>query len=39
MPVLAHRLIVTPEAQLAGVDAAVALREVLQAIPIPGSRR
>ncbi|MGH9118266.1 MAG: AAA family ATPase [Acidimicrobiales bacterium] len=38
-PVLAHRLIVTPEAQLAGVDAAVALREVLQAIPIPGSRR
>jgi MoxR-like ATPase len=38
-PVLAHRLIVTPEAQLAGVDAAVALREVLQGIPIPGSRR
>jgi MoxR-like ATPase len=38
-PVLAHRLIVTPEAQLAGIDTAGALREVLHAIPVPGSSR
>jgi MoxR-like ATPase len=38
-PVLAHRLIVTPEAQLAGIDSAAALREVLHALPVPGSSR
>ncbi|MGH9247515.1 MAG: AAA family ATPase [Acidimicrobiales bacterium] len=38
-PVLAHRLIVTPEAQLAGIDTAGALREVLHAIPVPGTAR
>jgi MoxR-like ATPase len=38
-PVLAHRLIVTPEAQLAGIDSAAALREVLHGLPVPGSSR
>ena len=34
-PVLAHRLLVTPEAQLQGISPADALREVLQAVAIP----
>ena len=34
-PVLAHRLIVTPEAQLQGIDPTGALREVLAALPVP----
>jgi MoxR-like ATPase len=38
-PVLAHRLILTPEAQLAGIDSAAALREVLHALPVPGATR
>ena len=36
VPVLAHRLLVTPEAQLQGVTAADALAEVLRAVPVPG---
>ena len=36
VPVLAHRLLVTPEAQLQGVSAADALGEVLRAVPVPG---
>ncbi|HKE72476.1 MAG TPA: MoxR family ATPase [Acidimicrobiales bacterium] len=36
VPVLAHRLIVTPEAQLQGVSPADALGEVLRAVPVPG---
>ena len=36
VPVLAHRLIVTPEAQLQGVGPADALGEVLRAVPVPG---
>ena len=36
VPVLAHRLLVTPEAQLQGVTAADALGEVLRAVPVPG---
>lgn len=34
-PVLAHRLIVTPEAQLQGVRAADVLTEILDAVPVP----
>jgi MoxR-like ATPase len=36
VPVLAHRLLVTPEAQLQGVTAAEALGEVLRSVPVPG---
>jgi MoxR-like ATPase len=34
-PVLAHRLVVTPEAQVQGIDPAGALEEVLSAVPVP----
>ncbi len=34
-PVLAHRLLVTPEAQLAGLAAGDALAEVLKVVPVP----
>ncbi len=34
-PVLSHRLLVTPEAQLQGISAGDALTEVLRAVPIP----
>ncbi|MCB1004948.1 MAG: MoxR family ATPase [Acidimicrobiales bacterium] len=34
-PVLAHRLIATPEAQLRGTTAADALAEILAALPVP----
>jgi MoxR-like ATPase len=37
-PVLAHRLLVTPEAQLQGISAADALTEVLRAVPIPAGK-
>ncbi|MEY2570684.1 MAG: MoxR-like ATPase [Acidimicrobiaceae bacterium] len=37
-PVLAHRLVVTPEAQLAGIKPADALREVLRSVPVPSGR-
>jgi MoxR-like ATPase len=36
VPVLAHRLLVTPEAQLQGIDPSDALGEVLRAVPVPG---
>ncbi len=36
VPVLAHRLLVTPEAQLQGVSPSEALDEVLRAVPVPG---
>jgi MoxR-like ATPase len=36
VPVLAHRLIVTPEGQLQGISPADALGEVLRAVPVPG---
>ncbi len=36
-PVLAHRLLVTPEAQLQGRTSVEALDEVLQSVPIPRS--
>ncbi len=38
-PVLAHRLLVTPEAQLQGISAGDALREVLRAVPVPSSKK
>ena len=34
-PVLAHRLVVTPEAQLQGISPADALGEVLATVPVP----
>ena len=37
-PVLAHRLLVTPEAQIQGVSAADALAEVLGAVPVPTAK-
>jgi MoxR-like ATPase len=37
-PVLAHRLLVTPEAQLQGTSAADALDEVLRAVPVPSGK-
>jgi len=37
-PVLAHRLLTTPEAQLQGVTADDALAEVLQAVPVPTAK-
>ena len=37
-PVLAHRLLVTPEAQLQGVTAGDALSEVLRAVPVPAGK-
>jgi MoxR-like ATPase len=37
-PVLAHRLLVTPEGQLQGVTAAEALGEVLRAVPVPAGK-
>jgi MoxR-like ATPase len=37
-PVLAHRLAVTPEAQLAGMRSADVLDEVLRTVPVPSGR-
>ncbi|MDP1819300.1 MAG: MoxR family ATPase [Acidimicrobiales bacterium] len=37
-PVLAHRLLVTPEAQLQGITARDALTEVLRAVPVPAGK-
>jgi MoxR-like ATPase len=37
-PVLAHRLIVTPEAQLSGTRSADVLDEVLRTVPVPSGR-
>ena len=37
-PVLAHRLLVTPEAQLQGISPADALDEVLRAVPVPSGK-
>ena len=34
-PVLAHRLLVTPEAQLQGISTSDALTDVLQSVPVP----
>jgi MoxR-like ATPase len=36
VPVLAHRLLVTPEAQLQGLTPADVLADVLRAVPTPG---
>jgi len=36
VPVLAHRLLVTPEAQLQSIRPADALHEVLRVVPVPG---
>jgi len=38
IPVLAHRLLVTPEAQLQGITAADALTEVLASVPVPSGK-
>jgi MoxR-like ATPase len=36
--VLAHRLVVTPEAQLAGIRSADVIGEVLRTVPVPSAR-
>jgi MoxR-like ATPase len=36
--VLAHRLVVTPEAQLAGMRSADVINEVLRTVPVPSAR-
>jgi MoxR-like ATPase len=38
-PVLAHRMLVTPEAQLAGTTPADALAEAVRSVPVPAGRR
>jgi MoxR-like ATPase len=38
-PVLAHRMLVTPEAQLAGTSPADALAEAVRSVPVPAGRR
>ena len=38
-PVLAHRLLVTPEAQLGGIHPADALGEAIRSVPVPTGRR
>jgi MoxR-like ATPase len=37
-PVLAHRLLVTPEAQLAGIRATDALGEAVRSVPVPSGK-
>ncbi|HEY9557682.1 MAG TPA: ATPase, partial [Acidimicrobiales bacterium] len=37
-PVIAHRLLVTPEAQIQGVSPADALIEVLRSVPVPAGK-
>ena len=37
-PVLAHRLIINPSARIKNVDPGLVIREVLDSIPVPGSR-
>lgn len=37
-PVLAHRLALTPEAELQGLQAVDVLADVLRSVPVPGSR-
>ncbi|RMD82838.1 MAG: AAA family ATPase, partial [Chloroflexi bacterium] len=38
MPVLAHRLIVSPAARVRNVTAQAAIEEVLTSVPVPGAR-
>ena len=38
-PVLAHRMLVTPEAQMQGITPADALREVFRSVPVPSAGR
>jgi MoxR-like ATPase len=37
-PVLAHRLLITPEAQMQGISAADTLSEVLRSVPVPAGK-
>ncbi len=37
-PALAHRLIVNPAARIKSVDAGLVIREILESLPVPGSR-
>jgi len=37
-PALAHRLIVSPAARIKNVDAGQVIREILESLPVPGSR-
>ncbi len=37
-PVLAHRLIINPASRIKNVDAGLVIREILDSLPVPGSR-
>ena len=37
-PVLAHRLIETPAARVKNVEPGAVVREILDTVPVPGSR-
>ena len=39
LPVLTHRLVVTPEARMKGVNAAQVLSEIVNRLPVPVARR
>ena len=39
LPVLTHRLVVTPEARMKGVNAAQVLTEIVNRLPVPVARR
>ncbi len=38
LPMLAHRLIVSPSARIKNVDAAAVINELLDTVPVPGAR-
>ena len=37
-PVLAHRFVLSPDAQLQGVDARAVVQDVLASVPVPTTR-
>jgi len=38
-PTLAHRIIVSPSARIKNVDTRAVVREILDQVPVPGTRR
>ncbi len=38
VPVLAHRLIINPASRIKNVDAGLVIREIIDSLPVPGSR-
>jgi MoxR-like ATPase len=37
-PALAHRMIVSPSARIKNVDSRAVLKEVIDSVPVPGTR-